>query len=425
MVRKVQGFLKSIVMDALASYWRRLGYGNERVKTRGVFHQPSGRFKASLRVNGKDIYLGQYACEELACQAYDRFAIKVHGVDGDHRLNFGIVWYKDDIPLIEKTSLTRGHGVTDVLGAASAGDPRGCKDSEQAGHYLAKDTEEQPLHAAAPGKYQHSPAQDLLERAHAAHWASGQDRAAALWVQQCPRRCVGSAGHAHSLRRACPSVSYEPERYPSGPNPTQRLQHVGKRDPEPQPDFPSRDLSYVLSSDAALLHLSPTGVKQQQQHPVAIGVWRTSANGSAHAESSTIKQSQPGGGPKIQIGRGRYRKRSFLRQAAANFVHVRKSTGALWNCKGVEHNVYKDPKLSKHVRKHAVGGLVDSGAAVNTQSSPRPMTRSDCKLTPILVSSALPPRCCIRNMEARVELHRVMGLGLGWPPRSLPWPRAG
>mmetsp|Transcript_469 Transcript_469/g.1637 ORF Transcript_469/g.1637 Transcript_469/m.1637 type:complete len:221 (-) Transcript_469:898-1560(-) len=79
-----------------------LWYGNERVKTRGVFHQPSGRFKASLRVNGKDIYLGQYACEELACQAYDRFAIKVHGVDGDHRLNFGIVWYKDDIPLIEK-----------------------------------------------------------------------------------------------------------------------------------------------------------------------------------------------------------------------------------------------------------------------------------------------------------------------------------
>jgi len=77
---------------------------------RGIYKKPEGTFKADIQVHGRSVYLGNYARIELACQAYDRVLIKIHGADNiknfalpaSQRLHFDLRYYEDDLSYIEK-----------------------------------------------------------------------------------------------------------------------------------------------------------------------------------------------------------------------------------------------------------------------------------------------------------------------------------
>lgn len=81
---------------------------------RGVsWHSQTCKWKAQIKVNGRDINLGRHKDEGEAAKAYDRAAICARGVESA-RLNFPIAHYTDEIeyltstPLQELASVLRG-----------------------------------------------------------------------------------------------------------------------------------------------------------------------------------------------------------------------------------------------------------------------------------------------------------------------------
>ena len=90
---------------------------------RGIYKKPEGTFKADIQVHGRSVYLGNYARIELACQAYDRVLIKIHGAENirkfalpsSQRLHFALKYYNDDLDYIEKVCLERSLHVVRVV----------------------------------------------------------------------------------------------------------------------------------------------------------------------------------------------------------------------------------------------------------------------------------------------------------------------
>lgn len=72
---------------------------------RGVsWHTQTGRWKAQIKVNGRDINLGRHKDEMAAAKAYDRAAICARGVD-NAKLNFPVEDYQDEVADLSATPL--------------------------------------------------------------------------------------------------------------------------------------------------------------------------------------------------------------------------------------------------------------------------------------------------------------------------------
>ncbi len=72
---------------------------------RGVsWHTQTSRWKAQIKVNGRDINLGRHKDEVAAARAYDRAAICARGVDGA-KLNFAIDDYREELETLQGTQL--------------------------------------------------------------------------------------------------------------------------------------------------------------------------------------------------------------------------------------------------------------------------------------------------------------------------------
>lgn len=72
---------------------------------RGVsWHTQTSRWKAQIKVNGRDINLGRHKDEVAAARAYDRAAICARGVDGA-KLNFAIDDYREELESLQGTQL--------------------------------------------------------------------------------------------------------------------------------------------------------------------------------------------------------------------------------------------------------------------------------------------------------------------------------
>ncbi|GFP84277.1 ethylene-responsive transcription factor rap2-7, partial [Phtheirospermum japonicum] len=88
---------------------------------RGVtFYHRTGRWESHIWDCGKQVYLGGFDTAHAAARAYDRAAIKFHGVDSD--INFTIGDYEDDMK--QTTDLTKEEFVH-ILRRQSTGFSRG------------------------------------------------------------------------------------------------------------------------------------------------------------------------------------------------------------------------------------------------------------------------------------------------------------
>eukprot|EP00891_Asterochloris_glomerata_P009426 jgi/Astpho2/9426/fgenesh1_pg.00145_%23_40_t len=72
---------------------------------RGVsWHTQTQRWKAQIKVNGKDVNLGRHKEEELAARAYDRAALCARGVT-EAKLNYPLEDYQNELEQLQSTLL--------------------------------------------------------------------------------------------------------------------------------------------------------------------------------------------------------------------------------------------------------------------------------------------------------------------------------
>ena len=91
-------FMDEITLEELVMAVRRQSQGFARGSSayRGVTHHPNGRWEARIGMPGsKHIYLGLYAEEQVAAQAYDRALVKLRGRSA--ATNFAISEYNDEL----------------------------------------------------------------------------------------------------------------------------------------------------------------------------------------------------------------------------------------------------------------------------------------------------------------------------------------
>lgn len=94
--------------DAKARRGSATGFASKHPGTssfRGVsWHTQTSRWKAQIKVNGRDINLGRHKDEVAAARAYDRAAICARGVDGA-KLNFPVDDYREELEGLQTTAL--------------------------------------------------------------------------------------------------------------------------------------------------------------------------------------------------------------------------------------------------------------------------------------------------------------------------------